>query len=159
MGRARKLVRRLSDYRTGNITLYYECEDFKYKLTVTHGSKLVTLRRKCRHEKNKPVEYYHLEIFNVYRTYGGRFADGTFSPSPGTEFFMAMFDPCVGALISDNGNMSLKRVMDAGSHMDAIIESWSQDGGVAPLRFCKYHLKFRLNSGPEDDDDDELSEQ
>lgn len=156
MGKARKLVRRLFDYRTGNITLYYECEEYKFKLTINHSSRLVTLRRKCRHEKNKAIEYYRLEIINVYRTCGGRFPDGTFSPSPGTEFFMAMFDPCVSALISDNGSMSLKRVVDTGSHMDAIIESWSHNSDAAPLRFCKYHLKFQLNGGPVDDDDDEL---
>jgi len=153
MGKARRLARRLSDYRTGNITLYYKCDEFKFKLTINHSSKLVVLRRKYRGDKNKPTEYYGLECINVYRTCGGMFADGTFSPSPGTEFFMAMFDPCVSALISDHGDMSLKRVMDMGSHIDAIIESWSRNVTGVPLRFCKYHLKFRLNDGPDGDDD------
>ena len=156
MGKVRKFVRRLSDYRSGNITLYFECDDFKFKLTANHESKVVSLRRKFRQEKDRPAEYYRLDFINVFRASGGRFSDGTFSPSPATEFFMAMFDPCVSALVADKGVMSLKGVMDNGSHMDAIIESYSRDGGVCPLRFCKYHLKFRLNNGPEDDDDDDV---
>ena len=146
-------MRRLSDYRTGNITLYFKTEDFKFKLSTDIGPKLVKLRRKPI-DGDGEKQHFDLAFINLYRTCGGKFPDGTFSPSPGTEFFMAMFGPCVNAFLADTGTMEIKSIMET-SHLDVIIESWSRGNASEHSRFCKYHLKFRFSDVRDDVDADE----
>jgi hypothetical protein len=91
----------------------------------------------------------------LYRASGGRFEDGTFSPTPATEFFMAMFDPCVNAFFADTAAMNIAVVTDTVSYTDVIVESWCEDGLLAPIQYCKYHFKFRFCKEEEAEDGEE----
>ena len=146
------MMRGVSNYRTGNITLYYKDDDYKYKLSGVFSTKLVRLRRKLRGVKGGVREHFDLTFVNLYRALGGKLGDGTFSSSPGTEFFMAMFDPCVTAFFADSSaSMNISFLAETVSQTDVVVESFETDRDSESVRFCKYHFKFQLAAGLDDD--------
>ena len=139
----RRFIRRVSDFRNGCTTLYHKDDQYKYKLTLhAEGHDVITLRRRTR-GRERHTEYYVVEHINLYRAFGGFFADGTFSASTGTEFVMAMLGPCISALENDTGSKKIIAVVET-SCLEVILESWSRDGVVAPVQFAKYHIKFGM---------------